>query len=88
MSLRGPRTVASSPTSARATCALANADGSGKKHVVASDGGDPSWSPDSRLVVFEYYLYGGTGYGSSPQSLSIVGANGEGLRKLTFGPSS
>ena len=67
---------------------VANADGSGSEHRVASGGGDPSWSSDSRLLVFEHYLYGGSGYGSSPQSLSIVDANGEGLRKLTFGPSS
>jgi TolB protein len=67
---------------------VANADGSGNEHRVASGGGDPSWSPDSRLVVFEHYLYGGTGYGSQPRSLSIVDANGDGLRKLTFGPAS
>ena len=67
---------------------VANADGSGNEHRVASGGGDPSWSPDSRLLVFEHYLYGGSGYGSHPRSLSIVDANGEGLRRLTFGPSS
>jgi Tol biopolymer transport system component len=67
---------------------VANADGSGDERRVASDGGDPSWSADSRLLVFEHYLYGGSVYGSSPQSLSIVDANGGGLRKLTFGASS
>jgi len=67
---------------------VANADGSGNEHRVASGGGDPSWSPDSRHLVFEHYLYGGSGYGSSPHSLSIVDAHGDGLRKLTFGPSS
>ncbi len=67
---------------------VAHADGSGGEHRVASGGGDPSWSPDSRLLVFEHYLYGGSGYGSHPQSLSIVDANGEELRKLNFGPSS
>jgi dipeptidyl aminopeptidase/acylaminoacyl peptidase len=66
---------------------VANADGSGNGHRVASGGGDPSWSPDSRHLVFEHYLYGGTGYFSSPMSLSVVDANGDGLRALTFGPS-
>jgi Tol biopolymer transport system component len=67
---------------------VANADGGGSERRVASDGGDPSWSPDSRLLVFEDYLYGGSVYGSHPGSLSIVDANGAGLRRLTFGPSS
>jgi Tol biopolymer transport system component len=66
---------------------VANADGS-NGHRVASDGGNPSWAPDSRSLVFEHVLYGGTGYFSSPRSLSIVDANGDGLRTLTFGPSS
>jgi Tol biopolymer transport system component len=67
---------------------VADADGTGNEHRVASDGGDPSWSPDSRRLVFEHYLYGGTGWGADPQSLSIVDANGRDLRKLTFGPAS
>ena len=66
---------------------VADADGSGNENRVASEGGNPSWSPDSRLLVFEHVLYGGTGWGSSPRSLSIVDANGENLRKLTFGPA-
>ena len=66
---------------------VANADGSGNEHRVASDGGDPSWSSDSQFLVFEHYLYGGTVYGAHPRSLSIVDVNGEHLRKLTFGPS-
>lgn len=67
---------------------VANADGSGNEHRVASEGGDPSWSPDSQLLVFEYYLYGGTSFFGDPQSLSIVDANGEHFRKLTFGPGT
>jgi Tol biopolymer transport system component len=67
---------------------VANADGRGDEHRVASGGGDPSWSPGSRELVFEHYLYGGTGYFSHPQSLSIVDADGGGLRALTFGPDS
>lgn len=66
---------------------VANADGSGGEHVVAPEGGDPSWSPDSRLMVYEYYLYTDRSF-SDPQSLSIIAANGENFRKLTFGPSS
>ena len=66
---------------------VADADGSGNGHRVTSEGGDPSWAPDSRRVVFEHYLYGGTVYGARPRSLSIVDVNGEDLRKLTFGPS-
>ena len=55
---------------------------------VASGGGDPSWSPDSKFLVFDHALYGGTGYFSRPSSLSIVDVNNEELRELTFGPSS
>jgi Tol biopolymer transport system component len=72
---------------AGAVC-IANADGSGGERQLASGGGHPSWAPDSRHVVFEHYLYGGSGFGSHPQSLSIVGVNGKGLRKLTYGPRS
>lgn len=64
---------------------VAGLDGTDENRV-ASEGGDPSWSPDSRLLVFEHYLYGGSYYGSSPGSLSIVDANGDGLRRVTFGP--
>jgi Tol biopolymer transport system component len=66
---------------------IANADGSGNDHVVASEGGDPSWSPNSQQLVYEYYLYTDEPF-SDPQSLSIVNANGKGFRKLTYGPSS
>jgi Tol biopolymer transport system component len=72
---------------AGAVC-IANADGSGMERQLASDGGHPSWAPDSRHLVFEHYLYGGSGFGSHPQSLSIVGVNGKDLRKLTYGPTS
>lgn len=64
---------------------VANADGSGDERRLAPDGGDPSWAPDSRRLVFEHYLYGGTGYFSSPQSLSLVDLAGE-RERLTFGP--
>ena len=64
---------------------VANADGTGGERRLAPDGGDPSWAPDSSRVVFEHYLYGGTGYFSSPQSLSFVGLDGN-RERLTFGP--
>jgi Tol biopolymer transport system component len=67
---------------------VANADGSGGERRVASEGGDPSWSPDSHYLVFERYLYGGNYFGARPRALSIVGADGKGLRKLTYGPAS
>ena len=66
---------------------IANADGSGNDHVVASEGGDPSWSPNSQQLVYEYYLYTDEPF-SDPQSLSIVNKDGKGFRKLTYGPSS
>jgi Tol biopolymer transport system component len=65
---------------------VANADGSGDVQRLAADGGDPSWAPDSQRLVFEHYLYGGTYYGSDPQSLSLVELGGGHPRKLTFGP--
>jgi Tol biopolymer transport system component len=64
---------------------VANADGSGGVRRLASNGGDPSWAPDSEHVVFEHYLYGGTVYGASPRSLSIVDLDEGTIRKLTFG---
>lgn len=64
---------------------VVNADGSGERRRLAPDGGDPTWAPDSRRLVFEHYLYGGTFYGSSPQSLSLVGVEEGDPRKLTFG---
>jgi Tol biopolymer transport system component len=67
---------------------VAHGDGSGGERRIVSDGGDPSWAPDSRLLVFERYLYGGSSFGSSPQSLSIVDADGGNLRRLTYGPRS
>ena len=60
---------------------VANADGEGEVRTIATEGGDPSWSPDSTRLVFEH---GGTGF-FSLRSLSIIGADGKGLRKLTFG---
>jgi Tol biopolymer transport system component len=64
---------------------VANADGSNQRRL-AGDGGDPSWAPDSRRLVFEHYLYGGGYFGANPQSLSVVDVDGGDLRKLTFGP--
>lgn len=64
---------------------VANADGSGDVRRLAADGGDPSWAPDSRRLVFEHYLYGGSFYGSRPHSLSVVDVADGDLRKLTFG---
>jgi Tol biopolymer transport system component len=65
---------------------VANADGSGDPRELAENGGDPSWAPDSRSLVFEAtYWYGR--YWRRPQGLSVVGASGSGLRKLTYGHS-
>jgi Tol biopolymer transport system component len=33
----------------------------GHQHRLTGDGGNPSWSPDSNHIVYEHYLYGGTG---------------------------
>ena len=66
---------------------VANADGSGGERRLAPDGGDPSWAPDSTRLVFEHYLYGGTGYFSNPQSLSFVDLDGN-RERLTFGPDT
>jgi Tol biopolymer transport system component len=66
---------------------VANAEGSRDPRRVASDGGDPSWAPDSRRLVFEHYLYGGTGYFSRPQSLSTIDVGNGHVLKLTFGPN-
>lgn len=65
---------------------LANADGSGDERLLASNGGDPSWAPDSRSLVFEVrHTYGREW--RAPQSLSVVDAAGNALRKLTYGNS-
>ena len=64
---------------------VANADGSGGVRRLASDGGDPSWAPDSRRLVFEHYLYPGNAFGANPRSLSIVDLEDGTIRKLTFG---
>jgi TolB protein len=63
---------------------VTKADGSGGTHRLAPDGGDPSWAPDSRHLVFEHYLYGA--FFSEPGSLSIGDVEGGGVWKLTFGP--
>lgn len=65
---------------------VARSDGSGHTKTVASDGGDPSWAPGSQRVVYEHYLYGGTGYFSRPGSLSTIDADGGHRERLTFGP--
>lgn len=65
-----------------------SATGGGSERNIAEGGGDPSWHPDSTLIVFERYLYPGTAFGANPRSLSIVNADGDGLRELTFGPGS
>jgi Tol biopolymer transport system component len=67
---------------------VVNADGSGEVRRRAADGGDPSWAPDSRRVVFEHYLYGGTFFGSNPQSLSVVDVATGDRQRLTFGPGA
>jgi Tol biopolymer transport system component len=50
------------------------------------NGGDPSWAPDSRSLVFEVRHWYGR-YWRRPQSLSMVDAEGTSLQKLTFGDS-
>ena len=65
---------------------VVSADGSGDARRLAPDGGDPSWAPDSSRLVFEHYLYGGSGFFSKPQSLSIADVPDGHRRKLTVGP--
>lgn len=65
---------------------VANADGSGDRRLLASNGRDPSWAPDSGRLVFEVLHWYGR-FWRRPQSLSLVDADGGGLRKLTFGNS-
>lgn len=60
----------------------------GRQHRLTSDAGSPSWSPDSNRIVYEHYLYGGTGYFSHPSNLSIIDASGDNEQRLTFGPRS
>jgi TolB protein len=67
-------------------CVLDLAD-PGHQHRLTGDAGNPSWSPDSELIVYEHYLYGGTGYFSKPSNLSIIDATGTNEQRLTFGPT-
>lgn len=62
------------------------AEGPAQRRRLAGDGGDPSWAPDSRRVVFENFLYGGGSYLSDPQSLSIFDVETGERHRLTFGP--
>jgi Tol biopolymer transport system component len=61
-------------------------DGSGEIRKLASDAGSPSWSPDSRHIVFERFLCCAD-FTRSPTSLSIIDADGQGSRVLTYGPN-
>jgi Tol biopolymer transport system component len=63
---------------------VASADGSADVRRLATEGGDPSWAPDSDRLVFEHYVYGGGGYFSDPQSLSVVDLDSD-VQELTFG---
>jgi hypothetical protein len=46
----------------------------------------PAWSPETRQIVFERYLCCET-FGGNPTSLSIIGADGQDPRVLTYGPN-
>ena len=59
----------------------------GHQHRLTGDAGNPSWSPDSKHIVYEHYLYGGTGYFSNPSNLSTIDATGDNEHRLTFGPA-
>jgi Tol biopolymer transport system component len=65
---------------------VANADGSGDVHRLATNGADASWAPDSRRVVFEVRHWFGR-YWRRPQSLSVVDSDGKDLQRLTYGGS-
>jgi TolB protein len=66
---------------------VASADGSGDVHRLAESGADASWAPDSGHVVFEVRHWFGR-YWRRPQSLSVVDADGDRIRKLTYGGSA
>jgi Tol biopolymer transport system component len=63
------------------------AEGSDNPRRVAPAGGDPSWAPHSDRLVFEVLHHRGR-YFRKAESLSIVDATGDDLRKLTFGGST
>ncbi len=55
-----------------------NADGTGKRRVVANTGDDasPSWSPDAKRIVFS----------RNSADIWVVNADGTGQKRLTFTP--
>jgi Tol biopolymer transport system component len=63
------------------------ADGSDNPRRVAPAGGDPSWAPHSDRLVFEVLHHRGR-YFRKAESLSLIDATGDDLRKLTFGGST
>jgi Tol biopolymer transport system component len=63
------------------------ADGGAKPRRAAAEGGDPSWAPRSARLVFEVLHHRGR-YLRKAESLSLVDATGDGVKKLTFGGSS
>jgi Tol biopolymer transport system component len=67
---------------------LSNADGTGEARHLASDGGDPSWAPDSRQLVFEHYLYSTEAglFTGDAQSLTLLDVSSGDSEKLTYGP--
>lgn len=67
-------------------CVLDLAD-PGHQQRLTGDGGNPSWAPDSNRIVYEHYLYGGTGWLSRPSNLSIFDVRGDNEHRLTFGPA-
>lgn len=66
---------------------VVNVDGSEPQRL-ASDGGDPSWAPDSHRLVFEHYLYSTEAglFTGDAQSLTIYDLRTGDSEKLTYGP--